>query len=602
MPANNINNIAVTCGPAVTLGGSVSGLTMAGLTLSDGTDSLQVPSGATSFQFPTPVVVGSTYTVKATTQPNGLTCTISGATGTVPATNVTSVQVTCAVTVYTLGGTITGLTQGGLILANGSDQQPVAAGATTFTLPTGVAPGATYTVSVLQQPVGMKCTLTHYTGTMPAANVSNVQVACAQRMWTWMNGSNTAGALGVYSGTETPGARDSVMTWKDGSGNFWLFGGAGTDSSANSGGFNDLWEYSPGTHLWTYISGSQTVNASGSATNPSGRQAGMVWKDSSGNIWLFGGLGYDTGSATSGVLLCDMWKLDMATRMWSLVSACTHGNYDTLGAFTAANWPPVRSAASTWTDGSGRLWMFGGQAGGAEYNDVWVFDPAQSKWAWMGGASTTNDPGHYGTRGSGATNNIPSARYGVATWQDAGGKVWLFGGAQVDAATPSGQDFFNDLWVFDPASGNWTWLAGSNGVPAAAAAAGTYGTLETPATNNYPGARAGAATWADGSGNLWMSGGFGYDSSTSQYYLNDLWLYNPTSQQWAWVGGSSTNSGSGTAGVYGTLGTPAAGNQPGGRFAASGWTDSSGNFWLFGGLGLDGAGSPAGDLNDLWVY
>jgi len=36
-------------------------------------------------------------------------------------------------------------------------------------------------------------------------------------------------------------------------------------------------------------------------------------------------------------------------------------------------------------------------------------------------------------------------------------------------------------------------------------------------------------------------------------------------------------------GIYGTLGSPASGNMPGARKNAATWTDSSGNFWLFGG-------------------
>ena len=48
------------------------------------------------------------------------------------------------------------------------------------------------------------------------------------------------------------------------------------------------------------------------------------------------------------------------------------------------------------------------------------------------------------------------------------------------------------------------------------------------------------------------------------------------------MGGSSTVPGAnaGQAGVYGTLGTAAAGNLPGGRTLASTWTDSSGNLWV----------------------
>ena len=68
------------------------------------------------------------------------------------------------------------------------------------------------------------------------------------------------------------------------------------------------------------------------------------------------------------------------------------------------------------------------------------------------------------------------------------------------------------------------------------------------------------------------------------------------------MGGSSAlgNNG-GQAGVYGALGTHAAGNTPGGRNGAASWTDNSGHLWLFGGWGYD-ANSNGGELNDLWKY
>jgi hypothetical protein len=40
--------------------------------------------------------------------------------------------------------------------------------------------------------------------------------------------------------------------------------------------------------------------------------------------------------------------------------------------------------------------------------------------------------------------------------------------------------------------------------------------------------------------------------------------------------------------------------DPGGKAVA--WTDSSGNFWLFGGDGYDSAAVSDGLLNDLWRY
>jgi hypothetical protein len=192
----------------------------------------------------------------------------------------------------------------------------------------------------------------------------------------------------------------------------------------------------------------------------------------------------------------------------------------------------------------------------------------------------------------------------MATWQDASGNVWLFGGARLDSGAPNGFDFYNDLWIFQPGPGVWTWLAGSDTV---STQGGSYGSQGVANANNFPGARGGAVQWLDGAGNFWLFGGFGYDGAATQHVLNDLWVFNFISQQWTWINGSDVvnapaTTPNGTAGVYGTQGVAAAGNQPGGRFAAGGWTDSGGNFWLFGGEGMDQSGAALGDLNDLWIY
>ncbi len=130
------------------------------------------------------------------------------------------------------------------------------------------------------------------------------------------------------------------------------------------------------------------------------------------------------------------------------------------------------------------------------------------------------------------------------------------------------------------AATEWTWMGGSN----AGQKPGVYGTLGTPAAGNIPGSRFSASSWSDSSGNFWLFGGVGYDGNGDYGLLNDLWEFNPSTNEWAWMGGSNMICfGAIEDGVYGTLGTPAAGNIPGCRWSASSWTDSSGNFWLFGG-------------------
>jgi len=145
------------------------------------------------------------------------------------------------------------------------------------------------------------------------------------------------------------------------------------------------------------------------------------------------------------------------------------------------------------------------------------------------------------------------------------------------------------------------WMGGSN----KASEPGVYGTLGVPATGNIPGARAFGATWADSSGNSWLFGGSGEDASGASNYLNDIWEFAPTANEWAWMGGSSLitcptgqTSNCGEDPTFGVLGVPAPEDNPGGRVTDGFWTDKSHNFWLFG----SNPDFCACTLNDLWEF
>src|ERR1700730_2024668 len=138
----------------------------------------------------------------------------------------------------------------------------------------------------------------------------------------------------------------------------------------------------------------------------------------------------------------------------------------------------------------------------------------------------------------------------------------------------------------------WTWMSGS----VFTNQAGTYGTLDMPAPGNVPGARLSAASWTDTSGSFWLFGGFGLFNASPALF-NDLWKYS--AGEWTWMGGQNTPSQRGT---YGTQGTPAPSNVPGARYLTTSSTDAAGNFWLFGGSGVDSVGASGGSLNDLWEF
>ena len=80
---------------------------------------------------------------------------------------------------YTIGGTITGLDSAtGLVLANGSDTFPVPVNSTTFTMPTAVANGAPYEVTVQAHPTLLNCTVISGAGMVTGADVATITVSC----------------------------------------------------------------------------------------------------------------------------------------------------------------------------------------------------------------------------------------------------------------------------------------------------------------------------------------------------------------------------------------------------------------------------------------
>jgi hypothetical protein len=521
-----------------TIGGSVSGLAGTGLVLQDdGGDNLSVTASG-NFTFKTSLTSGGAYKVTVLTQPSSpaQTCAVTNGSGSATA-NVSNVQVACTTATHTIAGTVINLvgSNGGLELQdNGNDLLSVNANGP-FTFTTAIDDGSTYAVTISMQPTNpaQKCEVSNGTGTA-TANVTNVTVDCGHNEWTWMGGSNLAnqpgisyGTMGTPSASNTPGARDTGLIWTDTSGNVWLFGGRDFTGTFR---YNDLWKYSAGQ--WTWMGGSNLAN-----------QAGI---------------------------------------------------YGTLGTASASNIPGARSGSIRWTDSSGNVWLFGGLGHDSvgtlgDLNDLWRYSGGQ--WTWMGGSNLANQKGVYGTLGTPSANNIPGGRRLSVAWLDSQGDIWLFGGGGYDSAG-TGEALLNDLWKYS--NGQWTWMGGSN----LANQKGVYGSLGMPSASNIPGGKENAVAWTDASGNFWLFGGSGYDSTgTAHAQLNDLWKYS--NGRWTWMSGSKL--GGVLLGQYGTQGRPSAANDPGGRYGAVGWTDASGNFWLFCGVGYDAVGT-LGELNDLWKY
>ena len=248
-----------------------------------------------------------------------------------------------------------------------------------------------------------------------------------------------------------PSARSGAYSWIDAAGNLWMFGGTGQDAG---GQFqqNDMWEYSQGE--WTWVSGTNLSNKPGiygtqgvaNSTNlPGARGYGNSWADADGNFWLFGGIGYDQ-NVTQGQLN-DLWKYSNGQWTWMAGSAVQAqlGSYGVMGVASANNVLSARMYGVTWKDRQGNFWVLGGFGiatdGSLEYlNDFWEY--SNGGWIWMGGTQNANAAGVYGA----STGVVPGARESAATWVDANGNLWMWGGYGYGVSGAA--DELSDMWEY----------------------------------------------------------------------------------------------------------------------------------------------------------
>ena len=372
--------------------------------------------------------------------------------------------------------------------------------------------------------------------------------------WTWVSGNPTPnnppswGQQGVPATSNDPGARIGNSGWADANGNSWIFGGM----TPGQGLYDDLWEYTPSASgpggTWTWVSGVNNNN-----NNP--------------------------------------------------------GNYGTLYQPSSTNMPGGRYGQCGFTDKNGNFWIFGGNGydknGQAQLlNDLWEYTPSKNgsggQWTWMGGDNIINQTGAYGDITGQGTVLKPGAREWASGWADAKGNIWIFGG--YGFGWNSTQGTLNDLWMYNPTSHLWTWVGGAYTINPG----GSYGTRKK-STGGFPGGRYGQQVTVDVNGNFWLFGGvsqapaysYSYPLPGASGYLNDLWEYTPSNSNWTWISGSNTTNQDGT---YGTKGVMTKGSVPGARFTGAFQIDINGNFWVYGGYGLNNSVGGFSELNDLWTY
>lgn len=180
---------------------------------------------------------------------------------------------------FTVGGMVSGLASGTLVLQNNSSDNLTISTNGVFTFATAISDGASYSVTVLTQPSGLSCAVSNNTGTVSGADVTNVAVVCSASAGAW--GSPE---LIEFDDTHSTGTEPQVAA--DTSGNaiaVWIQSD-GTD--------NNVW-----TNRYTASVGWGTPEliegTAGNATQPqiamnAAGNAVVVWQQDDGthdNIW-----------------------------------------------------------------------------------------------------------------------------------------------------------------------------------------------------------------------------------------------------------------------------------------------------------------------------
>jgi 6-phosphogluconolactonase (cycloisomerase 2 family) len=210
---------------------------------------------------------------------------------------------------YTIGGTISGLTGNGLVLQdNGRDNLAVAAGATTFTFNGAIAAGGNYAVIILSQAANQSCTVSNGSGIVTNTNINSIDIVCVGSggggfLYVTNQGNGASGgSLGVYSigaagsltplsGPPVPANMQPFALVADPQGQ-WLF-----VTDLRSGAIF-TYQINPQTGALTE-SGTTSIGASGSVViHPSGAWLYATVPDGAPGVYAFSVNGV-TGALTS---------------------------------------------------------------------------------------------------------------------------------------------------------------------------------------------------------------------------------------------------------------------------------------------------------------
>lgn len=298
---------------------------------------------------------------------------------------------------------------------------------------------------------------------------------------------------------------------------------------------------------------------------PSPRSLFLSWQDKEGNLWIFGGYGYDAKNEFG--VFRDFWKYDIASNTWKTLTESK--NKVAINNDKKSDLPLPRADATTWVDQNGYFWLYGGNTGNdlQNWDDMWRYNPKANKWDKIDGEEKLNK------KNSEAILN-PGSRSGAASWVDESGALWFFGGQSFDIQKNGLTNYHNDLWTYDTKANQWRLVKGT------VEANKLSDSKEQRKAPLLPSPRSKACYWYKDN-RLWLYGGVGYDYTYPVTGgLSDLWYFDVATKEWVLQAPQKVLNAEPT--LY-TVFTGSPNNNPGSRVSASCWIDAKGELNLIGG-------------------
>lgn len=154
-----------------------------------------------------------------------------------------------------------------------------------------------------------------------------------------------------------------------------------------------------------------------------------------------------------------------------------------------------------------------------------MYNVTRRQWAWISGSNVVDQTGVYGTKGTPSTANYPGSRYRHSmVLHPTTNVLYLFGGFADDSSGIKGTllmmmflfecllGYMNDLWSYNIATDEWTWLSGSD----IRNQQGTYGIKNSPQASNMPPNRIGfGMTIRPETNTIYVSGGNTVDATNN---------------------------------------------------------------------------------------